>query len=274
MHPYLFSFGPLEVHAYGFLMAAGFAAGLLHWILLGRHRGYDRATCTDLMIWVMVSGIIGARVAYVLENLSMFMAYPAEIIRLDQGGLVFYGGLAASAGAVLVFSKRRKLALLPLVDFTLTAVPLSHAFGRIGCFLNSCCYGVVCGSGGCGVSFPRFSLPWHRQVQAGLLDAQAMRSLPVYPVQLYEAGFNLVVYVLLLLVYRKQQRAGFVAAGYLVLYALGRFVLEFFRGDHADRFGVGGFSVGQIVSVPLLGTGIALIVLLWRKQQKAEGGAR
>ena len=259
------------MHAYGFLMAAGFAAGLLHWILLGKKRGYDRGLCTELMIWVMVSGIAGARLAYVVENIGQFLRSPALIFRLDQGGLVFYGGLAGSALAVLLFSRKYKRALVPLVDFTLTAVPLSHVFGRIGCFLNSCCFGAICGSARCGVVFPRFSLPWHYHVREGWLDAQAAGSLPVYPVQLYEAGFNLIVYLTLLWIYRRQPRAGFTTAMYMVLYAVGRFVLECWRGDHAARAGMGGLSVGQIVSLPLLIVGVVLLVILFRLPRGGTG---
>lgn len=262
MYPHLFSIGPIHVHAYGFMMAMGFVAGLLHWIWLGRDRGYSRATCTDLMILVMVSGILGGRLAFVLENLDRFLESPGEIVRLDQGGLVFYGGLALAALAVLLFARRRKLAFVPLVDFTLTAVPLSHAFGRIGCFLNSCCYGARCASAGCGLAFPKFSLPWHAHYQAGLIGPQAPASLPVHPVQLYEAGFNLVVYVLLLWLYRHNKRAGLVSAAYLVLYATGRFMLEFLRGDHAERAGLAGLSVGQLVSLPLFGVGLVLFGIL------------
>ena len=271
MHPLLFSIGPIPVFAYGFMMAAGFAAGLLHWILLGRNRGYDRGLCTELMIWVMVSGIVGARIAYVLEHADVFWRSPGQNFRLDQGGLIFYGGLAGAALALLVFSRKYKLALVPLVDFTLTAVPLSHTFGRIGCFLNSCCFGAVCGCSRCGVVFPRFSLPWHQHVHEGLVDAQAAGSLPVHPVQLYEAGFNFLVYLGLLWMYRRQPRAGYTAALYMLLYAIGRFMLEFWRGDHADRAGLLGLSAGQIVSIPLALAGIALLVILSRREAGSDG---
>ena len=268
MQPELFSFGPISVQSYGFMMALGFAAGLLHWILLGRRRGYDRGLCTEWMIWVMISGIVGGRLAYVFENFPMFIEYPGQILRLDQGGLVFYGGLAGSALALLLFARRNHLALVPFVDFTLTAVPLSHAFGRIGCFLNSCCYGAVCETSGCGVVYPRLSQPWHHHVRAGWLDAQASGSLPVYPVQLYEAGFNLLVYVILLFTFRRQKHAGLTAALYLVLYSTGRFVLEFWRGDHSARAGLAGLSPGQIVSIPLALAGVVLVIVLLRSSRQ------
>jgi phosphatidylglycerol---prolipoprotein diacylglyceryl transferase len=259
MYPHLISVGPLHIYTYGFMMALSFAAGLAHWIWLGRARGYSKPFCTDLMVWVMVSGIVGARMAFVLENLSSFLASPAEIIRIDQGGLIFHGGLAGAALAVLVFSRRHKIPLVGLIDFTLTAVPLSHALGRIGCFMNSCCFGVLHQSGCCGVTFPKYSGPWYHHVQSGLIDGHASRSLAVHPVQLYEAGFNLVVYGILLLVYRRQKRPGFVAAVYLIVYALGRFMLEYFRGDHFDRVTMAGLSSGQIVSATLFLAGLGLL---------------
>ncbi len=270
MHPHLFSFGPFQVYAYGALMALGFAAGLVNWIVLGRKTGRSVSFCSDLMLWVMLSGVLGARLAYVLEHIPVFVANPARLVRLDEGGLVFYGGFVGSAVAVLFFARRHRVALGPLVDFTLTAVPLAHALGRIGCFLNSCCYGAVCLAERAGVVFPRHSHPWLSHVRAGLLGPDAAASLPVYPVQLYEAGYNLVVYALVLSVFLRSRRDGTVTGVYLVLYACGRFLLELFRGDTVDRAAMGFFSAGQIASIPLLLVGIVLLGIARRRDERGH----
>ncbi len=259
MHPHLFSFGPIQVHSYGFFMALAFLAGVVHWYLLGRRAGRTLSWCADLMLWVMVSGVLGARLAYVLEHIQAFLAQPANIFRLDQGGLIFYGGVVAAGIAVVVFARKHGEPLVPLVDFTLTAVPLSHAIGRIGCFLNSCCYGAVCPDSPLCVSFPRHSLPWYAHVRDGYLSQQAEASLPVYPVQLFETGYNLLVYGVLLWLFRKQ-RPGTVTGAYLVLYAAGRFGLEFFRGDFRDRVVFWSLSAGQWASIPLFLVGIVILV--------------
>ncbi len=86
MHPDFLSIGPLMIHSYGVMMALGFLAGLGNWILLGRREGHSPQFCTDLMFWVIVSGIVGARTAYVLENWTVYAADPISVIRVDQGG--------------------------------------------------------------------------------------------------------------------------------------------------------------------------------------------
>jgi phosphatidylglycerol:prolipoprotein diacylglycerol transferase len=260
MHSVLFEIGPLTIHWYGVMMAVAFLAGLVNWIALGRSRGRDAQFCSDLIFWVMVSGILGARLAYVLENWSDYAAAPLTILRLDEGGLIFYGGFAAAGVAILLVARHRKERFAPLLDFVLTSVPLSHAFGRIGCFLNGCCFG-NCSELPQAVHFPKGAPAWMSHYQAGLIDQLAPVSLGVHPVQLYEAGYNLLIYGILVWLFRRAPRAGMVSAAYLLLYAFGRFVLEFFRGDRGERLAVGGLSIGQFASLVLFLVG--LIVLVW-----------
>lgn len=271
MHPDLFSIGPITVHTYGVMMALGFLAALGNWILLGRRMGYTAPFCSDLVFWVMVSGIAGARAAYVLENWQDYMAAPLSILRVDQGGLVFYGGLVAAGAAIVVFARRHRLGLVPFLDFVVTSVPLAHALGRIGCFLNGCCFGSRTVSAWCGVRFPKASIPWYSQYHEHLLGADAPASLPVHPVQLYEAGFNLVVYGLLVWLFRKRLRPGVVMAAYLMLYAIGRFSLEFWRGDRGERLEVFQLSIGQFISIPLLMLGLAMLVVVTVRRPTGTG---
>jgi len=215
-----------------------------------------------LMFWVMIGGIVGARVAYVMENWPVYAADPASIIRVDQGGLVFYGGFVAAAMAVVVFARRHRIPLARLTDFVVTSVPLSHALGRAGCFLNGCCFGGCASSAVPHVQFPQHSIPWYSQLREGVIDSHAALSKPVHPVQLYEAGFNLVVYGVLVWLFRRKLRTGTVTGVYLVLYAIGRFALEFLRGDRADRLAVQQFSIGQFVSILVLAAGLAVLAVL------------
>jgi len=272
MHPDFISFGPFSIHTYGVMMALGFLAGLGNWVLLGRRDGRSPQFCTDLMFWVMVAGLAGARTAYVLENWPAYAADPLSIIRVDQGGLVFYGGFAAAGAAVVMFARRHREPLAGLFDFVVTSVPLAHALGRIGCFLNGCCFG-SCTAAATRVAFPRHSIPWTSQVREGLIDGNATASLPVHPVQLYEAAFNFAVYGLLVWLFRRKLRAGMVTAIYLVLYAIGRFSLEFVRGDRGERLAVQQFSIGQFVSLLVLAAGVALLAVLARAHMKADDHA-
>ncbi len=245
MNPICFHIGSHPIYWYGVMMALAFMAGLLHWHWLGHRTGRDTALASDLAFWLMVGGILGARIAYVFSNLDYFLAAPQEIIRVDQGGLIFYGGLIGGVVAFYILSKWRHLKVGDLADFTITALPLGHAFGRIGCFMNGCC-------GGCEVQ------------PASLLTG----GLSHYPVQIYEALLNLGVYGLLIwyFLYKRGSKQGSVVALYLMTYPVCRFLLEFIRGD--ERMRVGGLDVAQIISLSLFLAGLVLWGISRRKQNE------
>ncbi len=245
MNPICFNVGTRPVYWYGVMMALAFLAGIGHWQMLGRRTGRrDLSFASDLAFWLMVGGIVGARLAYVVANADYFLSAPMEIIRVDQGGLIFYGGFIGAVLAFLVFARSRREKVLELADFAITALPLGHALGRVGCFLNGCCGGRV------------MEMP-------GLLSAH----LKSYPVQLYEAAFNLLVYGILTAVYlrRRGSRHGRVLALYLILYPAGRFLLEFLRGDERLRWGQ--FSAAQYLSLALMALGLGLWVVLQRQHE-------
>jgi phosphatidylglycerol---prolipoprotein diacylglyceryl transferase len=244
MDPICFHVGDRPIYWYGVMMALAFLAGIWHWNWLGRRTGRDVSLAGDLAFWLMLGGILGARVAYVISNFDYYRAAPQEIIRIDQGGLIFYGGFIGGLLTFFAFAKWRKIPALDLADFTLTALPLGHALGRVGCFLNGCC-------GGCPAPHPSL-------LTGGLAH---------YPVQLYEAFLNLGVYALLTWFYlqRRRGRAGSVVALYLMTYPVGRFLLEFIRGD--ARMRVGAFDVAQEISLGLIGAGF---ILWWIVQRRTK----
>lgn len=258
MHPVCFEVGNFKVHWFGVFMAFGFLAGLLNWRWLARREGRSFNYCSDLLCWVMVSGILGARLAYVVSDLDSFLAEPLTIVRVDQGGLIYYGGFAGAAAGVMIFARLRDERIWSVFDFVLTSVPLAHAFGRVGCFLNGCCFGTPHG-GPLAVRYPAESLVWWSHLDASLITRFASRSLPVYPVQLYEALYNLAVYAVLIRVYRRHARQGAVTGMYLLAYSVGRFFLEFLRGDERARYGTP-LCAAQYLSILLFAVGCGLLV--------------
>ncbi len=246
MNPICFTIGAHPVYWYGVMMALAFMAGLLHWHWLGHKTGRDVSLASDLAFWLMVGGIIGARIAYVLSNYDYFKDAPQNIFRVDQGGLIFYGGLIGGILTFYILAKWRHLNMVDLADFTITALPLGHAFGRIGCFLNGCC-------GGCEVAEPSWLAP----------------GLTHYPVQLYEALFNFGVYGLLTwyFIRHRGSKYGSVAALYLMTYPVCRFLLEFIRGD--ERMRVGGLDVAQLISLTLFLIGLFLWRVIQRRHEKS-----
>lgn len=234
------------VYWYGILVALGFLAALTHWSWTARRVGMPKGIASDLAFIVMFGGILGARAMYVAANWAYFSAHPAEIVRIDQGGLVFYGGFLAAALAVIVLARIRDIPVLKLGDFTVSALPLGHAFGRIGCLLNGCCYGTTC------------DLPWAVDI------AGAMR----HPVQAYEAFFNLLLYLVLLNRLLKGKRDGWIIAIYLIGYGAWRFTIEFWRGDERMPAAFG-LDAAQNLSLTLVAAGIILALTLRLRASKS-----
>ncbi len=273
MNSTLFEIGPLTLHWYGVMMALGFLAGVGNWIILGRSEGKNSAFCTDLMFWIMLSGIAGARIAYIAEHWDFYAASPVSMLRIDEGGLIYYGGFIGAGIAILLFAKAKGEKLLPLFDFVITAVPLAHAFGRIGCFLNGCCFGRLC-DGTVGVTFPKHSPVWNAHLSEGLLTKTQELSLHVHPVQLYETLFNIVLYGVIVWIYVKGNRRGRIFTTYLLAYPVGRFVIETFRGDKAERFAAAGLSIGQLASIGLFLLGIISLICLLFFAQKGKASTK
>lgn len=240
MDPICFHLGAHPVYWYGVMMALAFLAGIVHWHWLGRRTGRDVSLAGDLAFWLMVGGILGARLAYVASNIDYYRAAPQEIIRIDQGGLIFYGGFLGGLLAFFLFSRWRHIPVAELADFAVTALPLGHALGRVGCFLNGCCGG------------------------AATPPSPLTGGLDHYPVQIYEALFNLGLYAFLTWfnLSRKGKPRGMVVALYLMIYPVGRFLLEFIRGD--ARMRLGSLDVAQLVSLSLIATGLGLWLLIRR----------
>jgi len=237
-------------------MAIGFLAALAHWVWTGRRNGRGFNFCSDLMLWTMVSGVIGARIAYVAANWSDYADEPWRILYFHEGGLVYYGGFIGAVLALAVFAVVKHQRILPFMDFVISALPLGHAFGRLGCFLNGCCHGSVTNLPW-AIRYPRDGLPWCHQVNTGLIDRFTPETLPVHPVQIYEALFNLALYVVLLTMYRRNVGNGRVSAAYLLIYPVGRFLFEFLRGD--ARIQIGFLTMAQVFSLVLFMTGLGVM---------------
>lgn len=229
------------------MFALGFLAAVFNWALLARRDNRAEGFASEIGFWIMLGGILGARVAYIIANLDFYIQDPLAIIRIDQGGLIFYGGLIGGVVAALGLARKYKEPPLSMGDFIITGVPLGHFFGRIGCFLNGCCYGSPSAPLP-GIKFPPGSMPFERYNGAA-----------VHPTQIYEALLNLVIYIFLFRYYRKSPKPGKVLALYLLTYPPGRFLIEFLRGD--PRLRVMGLSIAQLLSLGLLIIGY----FLWRK---------
>ncbi|MFT5122772.1 MAG: phosphatidylglycerol:prolipoprotein diacylglycerol transferase [Candidatus Omnitrophota bacterium] len=224
-----------QVYWYGVFFALGFLAAVIHWSFLSRREGRSAETASDLALWLMLGGVLGARLAYVVSAWDQFVQEPAAIFRLWEGGLIYYGGLFGCIAAGVLYARLKKEPMLKLADYIITAVPLGHAFGRIGCYFNACCYG--------------------RPTEAFWAVKLRVTGEMVHPTQLLESGFNFLLYVVLLKLYLKNEVPGRIAAIYLMTYPVFRFLNEFLRGD--NRMAAGQFDMAQSVSIGLFISGIA-----------------
>ncbi len=258
MHPICFQLGVRPIYWFGVLMALAFMAVITHWNRLALRTDRPRGFGADLGFWLILAGILGARLAHVLANLPEFSAHPLEILRIDHGGLVYYGGFIGGGLAALLFARIRGEPLWALADFTITGIPLGHALGRIGCFLNGCCYGAAT------------NLPWGVHFP----PSHETHGVAVHPTQLYETAFNLALYGLVLWFYLRRRRAGApagrVLALYLLLYPPFRCLVEFLRGD--ARLPGLGLNVAQDVSLALFAAGVIVWFLRGRRRGAPDGG--
>jgi phosphatidylglycerol:prolipoprotein diacylglycerol transferase len=238
MDPVCFHIGARPVYWFGVLAAVGFGAALWHWTHLAGREDKPPEYASDIVLWLMVGGILGARLAYVVANWDTYARDFVGILRIDRGGLIFYGGFIGGTLAILLLGLKRRERLLALGDFVVSGIPLGHAFGRIGCFLNGCCHG-----------------DWTTRWIGHLADGRQ-------PTQLYEALGNIAIYYCLAKIYERRMFSGQVVSLYLIAYPGLRFLMEFLRGDERQMFGP--LSLAQWISGALLVCGAGM----WRLCQK------
>ena len=267
MQEIAFTIGNLKIHWYGIFSACGFLSAMLA-LLWKRHiAGVSKDNILDIGMIAMFAGIVGARLFYVIQFHEQFAADPLDVIRIDKGGLVFYGGFILSALVLVVYCRIKKINIARLLDVFAPAVALGHAFGRIGCFLQGCCFGKPAGGSCIGVTYPAGSAPAARYPlpSTGETLLTNPESLPLYPTQLIEAGVNFALFGLLFFLAGKFRKPGRVAGIYLLCYAILRFLMEYLRGDHSD-FAFGLFTPSQTVALFITAPAGLLMILtagLW-----------
>jgi phosphatidylglycerol:prolipoprotein diacylglycerol transferase len=294
----------IGLHTYGVLIAVGLACGIAIAYQEAKRQKLDGGRILDLAFWLIVVGLLGARVAYVAINADDFVGICAgsgvpgrgargiwsdctRALRVWEGGLVFYGGIAAAAVFAFRFSRRERWWPAQIADLFAPSLALGHAIGRLGCFAAGCCYGKELNIHW-AFGFPPGSVAYDQYVAAGM-SRETLSTPPLHPTQLYEAAGELAIFaVLLALRGRLRPRPGSLLLVYLALYALVRFVVEIFRGDYARRFVVGFdtprladllhlppnepvlLSIGQLGSLAVMLAVVFELARRWRRR-RVEG---
>jgi len=254
MYPRLFELGPVTVYTYGVLLALAYLLGLKLAMVRAKSRGLDDARVLDLGISIIISALIGARLLLLVTDFQTFRNDPRELFTLVRSGGVFYGGLILAVVVALWYIRRLKLPLWTTCDVFAPGIALGHVVGRFGCLFAGCCYGKPT------------TKPWGITFTDPFAAANVGTPLgvPLHPTQLYEAGAELIILGILLMTERKGRPfAGRTFWLYMLLYAISRFIIEFFRGD--ERGSVGIFSTSQFISILLAPLAIVMLVYLARR---------
>ncbi len=244
MHPVLIDLGFIKIYSWGFMLALAVIIGIIGFGRRLEKENFPKDLAFNLALWLIVSGVIGARVGYVIVyRWSEFIADPLYLFRLTDGGLsglMWYGGFIAASITFLIYAHVKNLPIWKLADMISPFFILGYAIVRIGCFLAGCCYGKVTTSF-LGMVFP-------------LVDNQLR-----YPTQLMSSGINFIFFFFLLFLYSRRHFDGQVFSVTVMIYSIYRFFIEFFRVSEV-LYGI--FSPGQIISMILFVGGILLYFYL------------
>src|SRR3954469_16936519 len=250
MYPRMFELGAITVYTYGVLLAAAYLLGLQLAMRRAKARGLDHNRVLDLGIYIIISALVGAKLLLLITDFRTFTADPRELLTLARSGGVFYGGLILAVTVALWYIRRVGLPLWTTCDAFAPGIALGHVIGRFGCFFAGCCYGKPT------------TLPWGITFTDPFAAANVGTPLnvPLHPTQIYDAAAEALILAILLWTERKGKPfAGRTFWLYMLLYAISRFTIEFFRGD--ERGTVGMFSTSQFISIVL--APLAIVMLVW-----------
>ncbi len=263
MHPILIALPKIgdidpSLHTYGVMMALAFVVGIWLAVREARRTGADPELVMDLAFWVLIAGLVGSRILFIIVNIDQYWYIcvdtehynthydPPEpiphatscdkvgncltILKVWTGGLVFYGGLIGALWVGWQFCRRNQLSYLRMADIMIPSVALGQCLGRLGCLAAGCCWGKPC-SLPWGIHLPAGGMAWKGQVDAGIIDRWAETTAAIHPTQFYESIATLSIFVLLTLFRPRKRYHGQVLLLYLLVYPVVRSTIEVFRGD-------------------------------------------
>jgi phosphatidylglycerol:prolipoprotein diacylglycerol transferase len=255
MHPTLFRIGPVEIRYYGLMYVIAIIVGI---ILLRKEIPRKKLSLTkdDIIsyaFWVVIGGIFGARIYYVLFMWKQFYAHnPVEIFAIWHGGLAIHGGILGGALAAFLYSRIKKVNFFDLTDAVSPLLALGQAFGRFGNFMNGDAHGMPT------------NLPWGIVFPRGSVAGDEFPGQPLHPVMLYELAANVISFFILWKLRKKDHKSGFIFAMYLLNYGVIRFLVSFLR---ADSLMLGNLRGAHVISLVFIAGALVFIFVfkLWVK---------
>ena len=246
----LLTIGPLTVYGYGAMIALGVIAAWVVTELRAKKLRLSSDHVFALALWGLLGGLLCAKLLYWITEWKSIMADPGFILDTLSDGFVVYGGILGGILAGWIYCKSKKVNFWKYFDLVMPSVALAQGFGRIGCFLAGCCYGRETDSV-LSVTFQNSDF--------------APNHVALIPTQIYSSVLDFLHFALLLYIARHKKSDGQVAAFYLIFYSIGRFALEFFRGD-LIRGSVGSLSTSQFISLFILAAGMLILITRTKKK--------
>jgi phosphatidylglycerol:prolipoprotein diacylglycerol transferase len=253
MHPILFEIGALQIPTYGVLLAISFLIALRVGLAYSRREGLDPEPIMNLWLWVLLTGVLGAKVTLYLTDLEYYLRNPAAFLGSLRSAGVFYGGVIAGAATGVAYVRRRGLPVWKCLDLSAPPLALANSIGRLGCLAAGCCYGRPTALAW-GITFRD---PQARSITGVPLD------LPLHPTQVLLSLAAFLVFLALVWLYQRKEFDGEVFAVYLALETTSRFLLEFLRGDPRGR--ILWLPTSQFLA--LAGLAAAIVIYVYRRRR-------
>lgn len=251
----LLHIGPLTIYGYGLMIAIGVIAAYCVGEFRAKKMKMNPDYIMGFILWTVAGGLVGAKILFWVTILPQIIEDPGILLNISDG-FVVYGGIIAGIFFAWIYCKIKKIGFFRYFDLLIPSVALGQAFGRIGCFLAGCCYGMPTDS--ClGVVFTNSGF--------------APNGVKLLPTQLFSSGLDFLHFLILLFVAKKKRGDGQVLGVYLLFYSIGRFILEYFRGD-LERGSVGTLSTSQFIAIFVGFAGLVLIGI--RKNRFEEPSER
>ena len=252
MYPTIFEIGGHKLASFGVMMVIALIAGLTMARKRAPSHGLTPDNITDVSFWLILGGILGARLFFIAQEWKDYAAHPRELLTLQFQGLTSFGAFIVGTLVTIWMCKRKNIPVLSFLDTVAPAFLLGHAIGRIGCLLNGCCHGAPAKS---AFPFVVFSNENHQY------DV---------PAQLYDSAMNVAAMFFLLWLEKRYPKQGFSFGMMMVLHGLARFIYEFFRaGASSTTIGNLPFTEGHVMALVIMVVG-AMMALRSKKPAMVE----
>ncbi|MBG9452282.1 MULTISPECIES: prolipoprotein diacylglyceryl transferase [Bacillaceae] len=257
LDPIAISLGPIQVHWYGLIIGLGIALALIIAMREGERRGLPKDIFADLMLWAIPIAIISARIYYVIFQWDFYSQNPGEIIKIWNGGIAIHGALIGSVITAYVFAKKKQISFWKLADIAAPSIILGQAIGRWGNFMNQEAHGREVSRAFLeNMHLPEF-----------IINQMYINGTYYHPTFLYESIWNIIGFIILILLRRANLRRGELFLSYVIWYSIGRFFVEGLRTDSLML--TENLRIAQTISIVLII--VALVLIFYRR---AEGLAK